>query len=42
MLPYFGMFAQDLIAIEESTSNRSRDGTINWVALWRGWRTSSR
>eukprot|EP01084_Bolivina_argentea_P078878 143135_1 len=35
MIPYFGMFAQDLIAIEETTSNRSNDGNINWNALRR-------
>ena len=35
MLPYFGMFAQDVIAIEETTNKRASDGTINWDALWR-------
>ena len=36
MLPYFGMFAQDMIVIEETTNNRSKDGSINWDALCRG------
>ena len=35
MIPYFGMFAQDLIVIEETTNNRKNDGQINWDALWR-------
>eukprot|EP01083_Nonionella_stella_P270473 915938_1 len=35
MIPYFGMFAQDLIVIEETSNNRSNDGSINWNALWR-------
>ena len=34
MIPYFPMFAQDLIFIEETTKNRrSFDGSINWQSL---------
>merc|ERR1712228_1145791 len=35
MIPYFGMFAQDLIVIEETINNRKNDGQINWDSLWR-------
>lgn len=35
MLPFFGMFAQDVIAIEETSNKRTEDGSINWESLWR-------
>eukprot|EP00484_Ammonia_sp_Unknown_P006978 CAMPEP_0197075836 /NCGR_PEP_ID=MMETSP1384-20130603/211811_1 /TAXON_ID=29189 /ORGANISM="Ammonia sp." /LENGTH=1092 /DNA_ID=CAMNT_0042514685 /DNA_START=40 /DNA_END=3318 /DNA_ORIENTATION=- len=39
MLPYFGLFAQDLIMIEETNKkNRADDGSINWETLWKEYR----
>jgi len=35
MIPYFGLFCKDLIAIQEGISKRNQDGMINWTKLWR-------